>query len=104
MQSDFDRAGEDAWLIGISYDFSHLGVEGLSAFAKLAVGHDARDQNSTERFSDQREFDLTVDYRFQKGWLRGLWLRARGSIRSVEGTARNGTQIRIIAHYEIPIL
>ena len=39
--NDFDRAQEDAWLVGIAYDCSRLGLEGLSGFVNYARGNDA---------------------------------------------------------------
>ena len=39
MIKNFYRAGEDAWLLGVAYDFGGLGVKGLSAFANYARGN-----------------------------------------------------------------
>ena len=43
MQKDFNRAGEDAWLLGFSYDFTKIRLKGLSAFTNFASGYDAID-------------------------------------------------------------
>lgn len=104
MQSDFDRPGEEAWLVGISYDFENAGLPGLSGFVNFAQGFDARDDRSTDSFANQWEADLTFDYRFQKGWFKGLWLRVRGSIRALEDAPRRSNQIRLILNYDLPIL
>jgi hypothetical protein len=105
MLSDFDRAGESAILLGISYDFKKVGIPGFSAFANFATGFDAKSLtgNSAE-FSDQREVDITFDYVFEKGIMKGLWLRTRGAWRREEGAPRDDYQLRVILNYDFPIL
>jgi hypothetical protein len=102
MQSDFDRPGEAAWLMGLSYDFEKVGVPGLSAFVNYAEGFNgALPGTSTE--ADERAFDATIDYKPTKGWYRDIWLRVRGSWRNVPGEGTS-TQVRIILNYDFPIL
>jgi hypothetical protein len=105
MLSDFDRAGESAVLLGISYDFKKVGIPGFSAFANFATGFDAKSLtgNSAE-LSDQREVDITFDYVFEKGMMKGLWLRTRGAWRREEGAPRDDYQLRVILNYDFPIL
>ncbi len=43
IDRNFNRASEDAWLVGLAYDFGRLGVSGLSAFFNFAQGTGARD-------------------------------------------------------------
>jgi hypothetical protein len=38
---NFDRAGEDAWMIGGNYDFQRVGPGELSAFANIVMGKNA---------------------------------------------------------------
>ena len=55
--------------------------------------------------SVQEELDLTVDYSFEKGFLKGLWLRARGAYLDQEGpNARDVSNIRLILNYDLQIL
>lgn len=101
INKDFNRAGEDAWLVGVSYDFSHLGMTGLSAFANYASG-DTPDSGS-KASPDQQEFDLTVDYRFSAA-LDGLWIRARTALVDQDGSAGEDSQdYRLIVNYSIPL-
>jgi hypothetical protein len=103
MIKDFNRAGEGAWLVGLSYDFSRIGLDGLSASVRYAHG-DTPD-SGTLASPDQDELDLTVDYRFKKRFLRGLWLRLRGAYLDQEGPeARDISNIRVILNYDIQIL
>jgi len=103
MEAKFDRAGEDAWRMGLSYDFGFAGVDGLSAFADYARG---RTPDSGPAASpDQEEIDLTVDYRFKKGPLERLWLRFRSAFLNQQGPdAQDIINFRIILNYDLPIL
>lgn len=102
MQRNFNRADEDAWLVGLSYDFKALGAPGLSAFVNYAHGNGARDSASREHQPDQSEVDLTFDYRFHEEWVPGLWLRLRGSFLHREKD-NDVTELRVIVNYEFPI-
>lgn len=104
MVRDFDRAGESGWLLEISSDFRSLGINGWSAFIKAAWG-DTPDSGLAAS-PDQRELDITVDYRFQQRLLKGLWIRARAAFLDQENgpDKQDINEFRIIANYEIPIL
>jgi hypothetical protein len=78
MVDSFDRAGEDAILIGASYDFAGVGVNGLSAFANIVRGRTP--DTGPNASPDETEYDLTVDYRFGKNSpAKGLTVRARAA-------------------------
>ncbi|HMN45870.1 MAG TPA: OprD family outer membrane porin [Povalibacter sp.] len=75
---NFDRASEDAWMVGASYDFKGTALDGLSLFANVATGK-TPDSGPTAT-PDEREYDLTVDYKFAKeSVLKGLAIRLRGA-------------------------
>jgi hypothetical protein len=105
MIESFNRADEDAWLVGASCDFSEIGLPGLSSFVNYAQG-DTPDSGSNAS-PDQWEFDFTVDYRFQNRLFKGLWLRARAAFvdrdDDVAG-AGDVEDIRVILNYDLPIL
>ena len=104
IDRNFNRAEEDAWLIGLAYDFGGLRVSGLSAFFNFAQGTGARDPAPGEARSNEREFDVTVDYRLTtKGCLEGLWFRLRGAIVQ-DGGRTTEKEIRLILNYEFPLL
>ena len=103
MIKDFDRADEDGWLIGLSYNFRTMGLDGLSMFANYARGNTP--DSGVNASPDQEEIDLTVDYRFRSNFLKGLWLRLRGAYADQDGS--DGVDVkdfRVIANYELPIL
>lgn len=103
METNFNRASEEAWLIGLAYDFGRVGLPGLSAFLNFAQGTGARDPTTGQPSPDERELDLTVDYRVtRREWLEGFWLRLRGAV--LESNGRTQTEIRLILHYAFPVL
>jgi hypothetical protein len=104
MQHKFNDAGEDAWLVGLSYHFARLGLQNLSAVVNYAEGYGARDPLSGSSLPNKREFNLTLDYRVQEGRLRGFWLRIRGSLLDIDGVDRTGKQLRVVVNYSIPVL
>ena len=103
MINDFDRAQEDAWLVGVAYDFSRLGLTGLSGFVNYARGNDAH-ANDGAKVPDQYELDGTVDYRFQTGRLKGLWLRVRGAFVRERDGGETRNELRVILNYDVDLL
>jgi len=102
---DFNRADEDAWLLGFSYDFSRVGIPGLSSFVNYARG-DTPDSGKNAS-PDQEELDVTVDYRFKNGPLKGLWLRGRAAFVDQDDDVSGAVDLqdyRFIVNYELPIL
>ncbi len=92
MISDFDRAGEESYRLGLSYDFSGMGVDGLSAFANLVHGDVPGGQE------DQDEWNVTVDYKRERGPLKNFWLRVRGGQNRLDG-GRRRDEFRVILNY-----
>lgn len=104
MQSDFDSAGETAWLLGLSFDFKRVGLDGLSAFASFASGRGIVDPGTRMSLPDEREIDVTVDYKLPEGRFRGFWVRLRGAYLDEAGMDDWSREYRIILNYEIPLL
>ena len=70
MISNFNQAGEKSYGIGITYNFSKVGLTGVRAFAAYAYG-------SMPSGRWEEEFNATVDYRITTGALKNCWLRLR---------------------------
>jgi hypothetical protein len=103
MISDFNRADEDAWLMGFSYDFESLRVPGLSTFINYAESNTP--DSGPIASPDQKELDITVDYRFQAPVLEGLWLRLRWGQLDQSGVgASDITDTRVVVNYEWPLI
>jgi len=75
LAEDFDRAGEDAWMIGGNYNFQRVGPGDLSMFANIVTG--ATPDTGPNASADETEYDLTVDYRIKEGPAKSLWVRLR---------------------------
>lgn len=104
---DFDRAEEQALLLGASVDFGKLGAEGLSFTALAAITTDVASDHP-----EQSEYDFTADYRFSRladsaewSWLSPLWLRARYALIEKDETDTKPEQqrddFRLILNYEL---
>jgi hypothetical protein len=104
MVKDFKRAGEKAFLFGLSHDLKSVRIEGLSFFTNYAFGYDAVDSLEDEPLPDQREFDITVDYKPEKMILEGLWLRFRYANIDFTGDEDSINDLRIIFNYNLPLL
>ena len=103
MIKDFDRAGEDAWLVGLSSDFRYFGENAFSAFINYAWG-DTPDHGS-KASPDQSELDVTLDYKPEAGTIKGLWFRLRGAFVDQDGSgSRDLEDIRFIANYDFSVL
>lgn len=76
MEEDCNLAGEKAWLLILSYDFSECGIQGLSSFVNV-TGAWTPDEGSCKHPA-QDEANLTVDYKLP-GILDGLWIRLRAA-------------------------
>jgi hypothetical protein len=103
MLSDFNMADEDAWLVGLSYDCSNIGLEGVSAFANYANGNTP--DSGINASPDEQEVNVTVDYRIKKDSFKGLWFRFRWAYLDVDGPNDNDVNhIRVIVNYEASLL
>jgi len=103
VNKDFDRAGEDAWLVGLSYDFGSIGIDGLSGFTNYVRGNTP--DSGSAASPDQEEFDITVDYRLNYNTPKGIWLRVRSAFVNQKGPgAQDSKEIRIILNYKLPLL
>jgi hypothetical protein len=102
MQSDFDRAGERAWVVGFSYSAKFL--PGWSGFLQYGAGDGGFDPDTRVDNAQERALDLTVDYEIEEGRWRGFWLRMRGSMLQVEGAENTAWQVRCILNYALPVL
>jgi hypothetical protein len=102
---DFDRAGEDAWLIGADHDFGRVGIGDLSIFGNIVSG-DTPDEGPGAS-ADQVEYDFTLDYRMKQGWTDRIWLRVRAAYIDQDSDfpgADNFLDFRIIVNYDFDTL
>ncbi len=100
MISDFDQAGEEAFLVCLSYDFKRVGLDGLSGYARYALGRNSINPSNGSSLPNQEEFDVTVDYRINKGPLRNFWVRLRDGLLWQQGTGKSHN-FRAILNYDV---
>jgi hypothetical protein len=103
MEKDFNRAGEKAWLLGLSYDFQDY-VKGLSSTFNFARGTDAVDPTTKNGAPNQNEWDMTFDYRIPQGPLRGIWVRLRYAYLDVDSGGGHSHNVRLIINYPLSLL
>lgn len=108
MQSlDFNRAGETAVTLGLTYDLKGVGLPGLVFFASGTYGANAVEPTTGGALSDNREYDLELAYRADAlpvaDWLKPLQLRNRVAFveRSLGSTHEAYTEYRIQLNYEL---
>jgi len=96
MIQDFDRAGEESFRVGLTYDLEPHGLEGLSMNTSWVFGETP--DSGKYASPDQQEFNFTVDYRPKLELFDGVWLRARHANNSIDGGA-DLEDIRLILNY-----
>ncbi|WP_369959733.1 OprD family porin [Pseudomonas benzenivorans] len=100
--NDYANPDEKSWSVRYDYDFTALGVPGLTAFARYIKGSDARIIGSNER-GDERESNFEVKYVVQSGPVKNLFVRLRNAnFRS--DFARDSDEYRVVIGYTLPIL
>jgi hypothetical protein len=102
---DFNRAGEDAFIAKASYDFTRLGLEGVTAYALFVHGWGRVDPTTKNSVPDENEFNADLQWRPQWKFLKGLWFRMRYAyVYQYEGPEYNLDDFRVIVNYDVPLL
>jgi hypothetical protein len=105
MVENFKAAGEQAFLVKGSYDFSQLGLSGVTAYTTYVHGWGKVSPSTKEPVPNVNEIDLDIQYRPDLGALKGLWLRFRyGHVVQYQGTRSVIDQFRIIINYDFSLL
>ena len=101
---DFDRAGEDAWLVGLTHDFGQVGPGELSTFANVVHGNTP--DSGANASPDETEYDLTVDWHLNRSWSDRIWVRVRGAYIDQDEDVGGDDffDFRIIINYDYDIL
>jgi hypothetical protein len=102
---DFNRAGESAYIVKASYDFTKLGLKGVTAYALFVHGWGRVDPTTRNPLPDENEINLDLQYRPHWDFLKGLWFRTRyANVRQYEGPKHTQDDFRFIVNYDIPLL
>jgi hypothetical protein len=94
--TNFDRAGEQAYVLTLSYDFEKFGLEGVKFFVGWGRGTGAIDPTTGADLDDEDELDLRFVYEPRRGPLQGL--------RVAELPSEDLTQFRAIVNYAVRLL
>ncbi len=104
--ASFDRAGETGYHVSLSYDFSQIGLEGLSFFVGWGRGVGAIDAMTGAAQPNQDEIDLRLVYEPRRGRLQGL----RVELEHIDLREDNAllpsdrlTEFRTIVNYSVPL-
>ncbi len=102
---DFNRAGEDAFIAKLSYDFTTLGLQGVTAYALFVYGWDRVNPSTKASVANEHEFDADIQWRPQWKFLKGLWFRGRyANVHQYEGDKNTINDFRVIVNYDVPLL
>jgi hypothetical protein len=99
--SDFANKDEKSWQARYDYDFTALGVPGLSMFTRYGSGSNV-DRGPGRSDGREWERDIDVTYAFQNPTLKNVKVRLRNAVvRS--NFERNVDENRLIVSYERPL-
>jgi hypothetical protein len=102
---DFNRAGESAFMAKASYDFTRLGLKGVSAYTLWVHGWDRVNPSTKDPVPNENEFDADVQWRPEWKFLKGLWFRVRyANAHQYEAPKNTMNDFRVIVNYEFPLL
>jgi hypothetical protein len=102
---DFNRAEEQAVITKLSYDFSRLGLEGVSAYALFVHGWGRINPTTKAGVPDENEFNTDLQWRPKWKFLNGFWARFRYSrVKQYEGPKDHQDDFRVIINYDFPLL
>lgn len=102
MIQSFQRAGEQALMVGASYGLSSLGIDGVAASVFHYHGWTNADAGPP---TVESEWDFDLEWRPSIKPLSGLWLRARygTSIVNQSGKVTTTDEIRLILNYRVAL-
>src|SRR5512145_322249 len=102
---DFNRAEEQALVTKLSYDFSRLGLEGVSAYVLFVHGWGRVNPTTKAGVPDENEFNADLQWRPKWSFLNGFSARLRYSrVKQYQGPKDNQDDVRLIINYDFPLL
>jgi hypothetical protein len=102
QQTSFDNAGEKAIGGSIAYDFTSVGLNGLSTGAWYTQGWGAIDGLSGIPIPNRNELDLWIQYRPTEGPFKGLRIKTQyANVRQDGNVNSNQPEFRFIVDYTI---
>ncbi|NMX59622.1 OprD family porin [Pseudomonas edaphica] len=99
--SDFANKDEKSWQVRYDYDFTALGVPGLSMFTRYASGSNV-DRGPGRSDGREWERDIDVSYAFQNPTLKNVKVRLRNAMMR-SNFESDIDETRLIVSYEKPL-
>lgn len=77
IAESFKQAGEKAFMLKLSYNFTRFGLDSVAAYALWVHGWGSVDPVTKSPIAQQDEYELDLQWRPKSGLLDGLWFRFR---------------------------
>ena len=101
----FNRAGEQAVISRLSYDFSRLGLEGVGASVLVVHGWSRIDPTTKSNVPNENEFDADFQWRPTWSFLKGFSARLRyARVHQYQGPRDTLNEYRAIFNYDFGLL
>jgi len=102
---DFNRAEEKALLVKGAFDFTGLGLEGVTAYALFVHGWDRINPSTRQDGTDENELDLDLQWKPKSGFFKNFWPRIRYAVvHQYEGEKNHIHDFRMILNYDFSLL
>jgi hypothetical protein len=102
---DFNRAKEKAFLVKASYDFTRIGLEGVTAYALFVYGRDRINPSTGQDVANEKEWDFDLQWKPKSGFFKNFWPRFRYAVvHQYEGDENTIHDFRIIWNYDFSLL
>ncbi|MGH7810817.1 MAG: OprD family outer membrane porin, partial [Candidatus Binatia bacterium] len=102
---DFNRAEEQAVITKLSYDFSRLGLEGVSSYVLFVHGSGRVDPSTGRGVPNENEFNFDLQWRPKWKFIEGFSFRYRYShVHQYQGPKNNQDDFRVIINYDFPLM
>ena len=99
----YQRAGENAFLVGLSYDFTPLGLKGVAAAVQYFNGWTNAAAAGSPLVED--EWDFNLEWRPNWKPISGFWLRARYGLSHTyqNGITTQTDEVRLTLNYKFKL-
>jgi hypothetical protein len=102
---NFKRAGENAFMAKLSYNFARFGLESVAAYVLFTHGWGAVDPSTRNSVPNKNEFDADIQWRPQWKFLKRLWFRVRYAYdHQYEAPKSTTNNFCVIVNYDLPLL
>jgi hypothetical protein len=102
---DFNRAKEQALITKLSYDFSRLGLQGVSVSQLFVHGWNRVNPSTKAGVPNENEFDTDIQWRPTWSFLKGFSARFRyARVQQYESPKDRQNDFRVIINYDCTLM